>query len=125
LLQQPVFLSPKFRAKSSQIFTQSQQNVTVVYEIDCLACKDEDFVNNPLDVEENDEYALDFSLHFPVCPEPACHSNTHVRLMFSSPNACLIIARPFVALFPEICTKFDTRCRIHREIASGQIQDRK
>jgi hypothetical protein len=36
--------------------------VTVVCRIDCLACQDELFVNNPLDVKENDEQALDFAL---------------------------------------------------------------
>jgi hypothetical protein len=30
--------------------------------IDCLARQDEFFVNNPLDVEENGEHALDFDL---------------------------------------------------------------
>jgi hypothetical protein len=28
--------------------------------IDCLACQDELFVNNPLDAKANDEHALDF-----------------------------------------------------------------
>jgi hypothetical protein len=32
----------------------------------------------------------------------ACHSNTHVRLMLSSPNACLIITRVSVALFRDL-----------------------
>jgi hypothetical protein len=27
-----------------------------------LACQDEFFVNNPLDVKENDEHAVDFAL---------------------------------------------------------------
>jgi hypothetical protein len=36
--------------------------VTVVCGIDCLACQDEFFVNNPLDVEESDEHALNFAL---------------------------------------------------------------
>jgi hypothetical protein len=30
-------------------------------QIDCLACQDEFFVNNPLDVKGNDEHALDFT----------------------------------------------------------------
>jgi hypothetical protein len=37
--------------------------VTVVCGIDCLACQDEFFVSNPLDVKENDEHALDFDPH--------------------------------------------------------------
>jgi hypothetical protein len=55
-------LSPKFE-KSSHIFTQSPQNFTIVCGIDCLACQDEFLLNNPLDVKENDEHALDFALH--------------------------------------------------------------
>jgi hypothetical protein len=43
-------------------FGQSQQNVTVVCRIECLACQDELFVNNPLDFKENFEHALDFTL---------------------------------------------------------------
>jgi hypothetical protein len=56
--QQPVLLPPKFRVKSSHIFTQSQQNVTVVCGIGCLACQDK-----YLDVKENVEDALDFALY--------------------------------------------------------------
>jgi hypothetical protein len=37
--------------------------VTVVRGIDCLVCDDEFYVNNPLNVKENDEYALDFAIH--------------------------------------------------------------
>jgi hypothetical protein len=33
-------------------------NVTVICEIDCLACQDEFFVINPLDAKENDEHAF-------------------------------------------------------------------
>jgi hypothetical protein len=32
--------------------------------IDCMACQDEFFVKNPANVKEDDEHALDFSLHF-------------------------------------------------------------
>jgi hypothetical protein len=38
-------------------------------ELTVLHCQDEFFVNNPLDVKENDEHALGFALHlspFPV-----------------------------------------------------------
>jgi hypothetical protein len=45
------FCLQKFGAKSSHICTQSLQNVTVVCRTDCLACQDEFFVNNPLDVK--------------------------------------------------------------------------
>jgi hypothetical protein len=36
--------------------------VTVACGIDCLAHQDEFFVNNPLDVKENDEHSPDFAL---------------------------------------------------------------
>jgi hypothetical protein len=43
LMKHPFLLSPKFGAKSSHIFMQSQQNVTAVCRIDCLACQNELF----------------------------------------------------------------------------------
>jgi hypothetical protein len=36
---------------------------TVVWGIDCLACQDESFVNNPLGIKANYEHAYDFALH--------------------------------------------------------------
>jgi hypothetical protein len=63
VMKQPVFLSPKFAAKSSHNFTQSPLNVTVVCGIECLVFQDVFFVNNPLDEKESDEHALDFALH--------------------------------------------------------------
>jgi hypothetical protein len=63
MMQQPVLLSQNFRTKSSHILTQSPWKITVVCGIDCLACQDKFFVNNPLDVKENDEHALDFAHH--------------------------------------------------------------
>jgi hypothetical protein len=35
----------------------------VAFRFVSLACQEEFFVNNPLDVSENYEYALDFTLH--------------------------------------------------------------
>jgi hypothetical protein len=55
VMQQPVVLSPKFGKKSSHIYTQSLQNITVVGGTDCLACQEEYFVNSTFDVKENDE----------------------------------------------------------------------
>jgi hypothetical protein len=63
MMQQPVLLLPKFWARASHIFMQSPYNVTVVSGIDCLACQDELFVNNPFDIKVNDEHVLDFALH--------------------------------------------------------------
>jgi hypothetical protein len=46
------------------------------------------------------------------------------QFTFSSPNACLIIARVSVELFSRITQNLTLFiCRIHREIASGQIHD--
>jgi hypothetical protein len=64
MMQQAVLLSPKFGAKSWPVFMQSPQNVTAVCGIDCLDFENECFfVNNPFDVKENYEHALDFVLH--------------------------------------------------------------
>jgi hypothetical protein len=63
MMQQPVLLSPNFGAKSLHIFMQSPYNVTFVRGIDCLAYQDKFFVNNPLDVKENDEHDFEFALH--------------------------------------------------------------
>jgi hypothetical protein len=72
--------------------------VTVVCGIGRLACQDEFFVNNPFHVKEHDERALDFALQLSrlfslPALNRACHSNIRVRLMLSSPNACLFTAR--------------------------------
>jgi hypothetical protein len=46
--------------------------------------------------------------------------------MLPFPDACLITARVSVALFPKFAHNLmHTRCRIHREIASGQIHGSK
>jgi hypothetical protein len=75
-----------------------------------LACQEEFFVNNPLDAKENNEHALDFTLHLPHLSRSALnqanHSNTHLQLMLSSMNTCLIIAMVcFYCTLSMICTK--------------------
>jgi hypothetical protein len=77
------------------VFTHFHANITVVQGIDCLACQDEFFVNNPLDIKENDEYALDFVLHL------SCLFLASVSMDFtlSSPSTCLIITRVSTAPF--------------------------
>jgi hypothetical protein len=45
-----------------------------------------------------------------------------IRLMLSFPNTCLITTMVSVTLFLRFA---HIRCRIHREITSGQIQDSK
>jgi hypothetical protein len=61
--QRPDLSLSKLGAKFSHIFKKSPQNVTVVCGIGCLGLQDEFFVNNPLDVKENDEHALNFAFH--------------------------------------------------------------
>jgi hypothetical protein len=108
-MQQPIILSPKFEAKSSHIFTQSPQNVTAVCGIDCLVCQDEFFVNNPFHVKENDKHAFDSPLH--LFPQSRRIWIFRVRLILSSLNARLIIARVYVTLFPRFEQNLiHTRC---------------
>jgi hypothetical protein len=87
-------------------------------------------VNTPLDVKENDGHGLDFALDlsclFRASLNRACHSNTHVWLVLSFPNACLIIVRVSFALFPRLAQNFMLLlCPIHRKIPSSQIHDSK
>jgi hypothetical protein len=108
------------------IFTQSPQNVTIVCRIDCLPYQDEFFINNPLYVKENDEHAPDFPLQLSRFFHSRWVWTFCVRLMLSSQNACLIIARVSAAFLPRFAQNFMLfLCRIHREIASGQIHDSK
>jgi hypothetical protein len=55
------------------------QNFTVLCGIDCLACLVEFIMNNPLDVNENDEHALDFARHFPVGEMLLCLTVTTIN----------------------------------------------
>jgi hypothetical protein len=61
MMEQPVLLSPS--GQSLCTFSRTcRKTSTVVCGIDRLACE-EFFVNSPLDVDENDEHALDFVFH--------------------------------------------------------------
>jgi hypothetical protein len=76
------------------------------------------YVNNPLDVKENDDQALDFVSHlyrlFRSALNRARHSNASIRLIISAPNACVIITS-----FPKFTQNLmHTRCRIHHKITS-------
>jgi hypothetical protein len=88
--------------------------------------------NNPLDVKENYEHAPDFAIRlsrtFRSALNLECYSSTRERLVFSSPNACLIIARVSVERFLRFAHNLIHSlflCRIHGEIALGQIHDSK
>jgi hypothetical protein len=105
-LSQPVFLSPKFWAKSSYIITQSPSNVTVICRSDYLACQDEFFVNNHLDVKENYKHAHEFALHlfaFSVYPKPSMPVYGSCFLPWTLANHCQGLRHTF----SKKCTKFD------------------
>jgi hypothetical protein len=55
----------KVRREVFAHFMHSPYNVIVVGGIDCLAFQEEFFVNNLIDVKENDEHSLAFVLHLP------------------------------------------------------------
>jgi hypothetical protein len=86
-----------------------------------LACQGELFVNNPLDVKENDEHALDFAFHLSHLLRSALKS-----IQFKRPctaHACLIIAKFLVALFPIFAQNLMHTVPLLD--ASGQIHDSK
>jgi hypothetical protein len=110
VMQLPVLLSPKFGAKSSHIFMQSPLNFTVICRIDCLTFQDEPLQNNPLDVKENDEHALDFALHlsrllsFPASFDFPCTGHAffpkHLSNHCQSPSPTFSVACPKVDAVP-------------------------
>jgi hypothetical protein len=87
-----------------------------------LACQEEFFVNNLLDVKERDEHILDFALHlscifFFGLSEPSMPLSIHVGHTTAWVSD---------ALFPRFAQNLLVLlCCIHREIASGQIHDLK
>jgi hypothetical protein len=71
----------------------------------------------------NDEYALECALRL---SRSQLVWAFHVRLILSSPKACLIIVRVSVALFPRFAQHLMLfLCRSHREIATGQMYNSK
>jgi hypothetical protein len=118
LMLQPASFDAKVRGEVFEHFHAVTANVTVVYGIECLAWQDEFFVNNPLDIKENDEHAIDVA--FP--PSRLFWSRRvwtfRVWLMLSSPSACLITVGISAALLPRFAQNLMiASCRIHREIA--------
>jgi hypothetical protein len=77
------------------------------------------FANNPFDVKESDEHALDFALHlshlFRSILIPACHSNTPARAFFTEflSTHCLVLRR-FAKHFHKI-----RRCSLAGSIAKS------
>jgi hypothetical protein len=97
------------------------KNITVSCESDCLACQNEFFVMSK-EMMSMLFILLYTCLSFFGLGEFVCASR--VWLMFSSPNACLIIAWVSVALSPRFTQNFMLFLfRAHLEIASGQTND--
>jgi hypothetical protein len=75
--------------------------------LNCLACQDEFFVNNPFDVKENDPHVLDFALHLSrlflvsVSLDFTCMAHAFFPERLS--NHC----QGLRCTFSEIYTKFD------------------
>jgi hypothetical protein len=89
-------------------------------------CQDGFLLKNPLDIKEIDKHALDFDLLLSSLFRSRWILTFCVRPMLSSPNACLIIGRVSVALFPRVAQNLMLfLCQIHREIIWGQIHDTK
>jgi hypothetical protein len=118
VMQQQVLLSPKFGSKCSHIFTQSPYSITVMCGMSVRpACQDEFFENNPLDVKENDDHALDFTFHlyhlfslcefglsvYGSCFLPPFPCMVHAFLPEHLSNHCQGLRRTS----SQICTKFD------------------
>jgi hypothetical protein len=73
-------------------------------------------VNNPFDVKENDDHALDFALHLSHHFQSQFVWTFRVRLMHSYPNPCLIVVRVSVTLIPIFAQNLMLfLCRIHAE----------
>jgi hypothetical protein len=79
-------------------------NVTAVCEIDRLACQDEFFVHNVLDVKENYEHALDFALHLPRFFSVSSSLDFPCTVSAFFPERISLPGSPSHFL-PEICTK--------------------
>jgi hypothetical protein len=87
-----------------------------------LACHDKFFVNNPLDIKENDEHAFDFS-RGRIVALPQDHNGKSTLITSDKPGQEGCIIRGDLTKF---VTDIDTLLLlIHCEIASGQIHDSK
>jgi hypothetical protein len=67
--------------------------------MDYLVCQEALFVNNPLDIKENNGRALDFAPHLSRLFRSHWVWTFCIRLVLYFPNACLIIGRVSVSLF--------------------------
>jgi hypothetical protein len=124
MIQQSVLLSPKFGAKSSHSLMHSSLDVTVVCGIEYFFCQDKFFVNNPLDMKDNDEHTLEFVLHLSRLFRSRLVWTFRIRLILSSRT--LVESCPPRALFPSFPPNLMLfLCRIHHEIVPSQINDYK
>jgi hypothetical protein len=89
-----------------------------------LAYQDKFFVNSPLDVKENDEHALDFSIGR-IAALSQDNNRKKIPSLITSDNpgqeGCIIGGN-----LMKLLTDIDTLLLLkHREIASGQMHDSK
>jgi hypothetical protein len=83
-------------------------------------------VKNPLDVKENDEHALAFAPHLSRLFQSWLVWTFRAWLTLSSLNACKIIARVCVTIFPRFAQNLMLFvCRTHRKIAIRPDKDSK
>jgi hypothetical protein len=75
-------------------------------------------------VKANDEHALDFAFHlsrlFRFALNRACQLHPRVWLMLSYQDACLNIARVFIALSPRFAQSSSTHARIRPDILPNE-----
>jgi hypothetical protein len=87
----------------------------------CFVCRDEFFVNNPPDVKENDEYALDFALRlsrlFSVSVTSGFRRTAHALFPERLSKHCRGLRLTFFPKFAQNSMLF--LCRTRREIASS------
>jgi hypothetical protein len=120
MMQQPVLLLPKFRAKSFPIFMQSQYCA----DLTVLPSRTNSLQAIPLMSKKTMSMSLSRLLQSAM--NRAYHLSTCLRLMLSSLNTCLIIARVSFQFFLRLAQNLILfLCRIRLKIASGQIHNSK
>jgi hypothetical protein len=116
----------KVRGKVFAHFHAFDVKVTEVCGIDCLAYQDEFFVNNPFGVKENNEHVLECAFHLSRLFLVWVSLNLPCTAHAFFPERLLIIVRVSAARFPRFAQNLTLfLCRVHSEIASGEIHDSK
>jgi hypothetical protein len=114
MMQQPVLLSSKFGGWSLRTFSCSCRKTSQQYtELLVWPTRTNSLWTIPL-MSKKMMSMLDFALHLSHLFQSRWVRTFHVRLMLSSQNACLIIARVSVALFPRFVQNLMLfLCQIH------------